>query len=135
MKRVVVLDDDANFADAVKVMIGYAAELRFKEEYTCDCFTNPWDALKYVEENTPDVIISDFDMPIMDGFAFIKEAINLSPDSKFVVMSSADMYSLKYCANNSKVDLEKVKLACKRDPFFEGTIARTVFVREKKDEN
>ena len=45
------------------------------------------DALEYMKENRPDIIISDIKMPIMDGIEMAKIARDYYPDLFFIFLS------------------------------------------------
>ncbi len=45
------------------------------------------DALEKLSETSPDVALVDLCMPVMDGFAFMKEARHLEPDLPMIAMS------------------------------------------------
>ncbi|ATM01005.1 DNA-binding response regulator [Aeromonas sp. CA23] len=58
---------------------------------------NGIDALKAVEEFTPDVIVLDIDIPMLDGFEVIKRLRRSYPDIKILVItaSSSDSFSVR----------------------------------------
>ncbi len=64
MKSILVVDDNRiNLVSAKNVL---------SEEYKVIAVTMGAQALKYLEGNTPDLILLDIDMPEMDGFEVIK---------------------------------------------------------------
>ena len=56
-------------------------------------FTNPNEALSYLENNTPDCLFLDIEMPTMDGFQFIKKLTN--KNFPVVITTAYNQYALK----------------------------------------
>lgn len=95
MLEAVIVDDEikaleslswelANLSDQVKVIAS---------------FTDANEALDYLGKNTPDCLFLDIEMPIMDGFQFIKNLTN----KKFpvVITTAYNQYALKALKNEA----------------------------------
>jgi CheY-like chemotaxis protein len=68
--RVVVVDDDRVSLMAITAMVGsWGAQIRYA---TCAS-----DALRMIQEEAPDVLVSDLYMPEMDGFDLMKRVREL----------------------------------------------------------
>jgi len=69
MLEAVIVDDE------IKALKSLTWELtNFSEEINVSAsFTNPFEALAYLEKNTPDCLFLDIEMPTMDGFQFIQK--------------------------------------------------------------
>lgn len=69
-----------NFSDEIKVVAS---------------FTNPLEALAYLDnnENTPDCLFLDIEMPTMDGFQFIQKLKN--KDFPVVITTAYNQYAIK----------------------------------------
>lgn len=52
------------------------------------CFENPIEALKYAKNNTPDVVFSDIQMPLMNGIMLGKELKKINPQVNLVFVTS-----------------------------------------------
>ncbi|TVZ16340.1 LytR/AlgR family response regulator transcription factor [Maribacter sp. MAR_2009_72] len=89
MLQAVIVDDEikalqsltwelTNFSDEIKVVAS---------------FTNPHDALIYLEKHTPDCLFLDIEMPTMDGFQFIKKLTN--KNFPVVITTAYNQYALK----------------------------------------
>jgi len=51
-------------------------------------FNSPAEAVSYLKENTPDLIISDFLMPEMNGLEFLREAKKLYPEVSMILLTA-----------------------------------------------
>lgn len=49
-------------------------------------------ALQLCQKHTPNIIITDIRMPLMDGLSFIAEAKKVSPHSQFIILSGYDNF-------------------------------------------
>ena len=82
---IVVVDDEKIVTSAFKTLLmveGYA---------NAHYFNNPEEALLFLQDNRPDLVISDFLMPQMNGLEFLKEVNKLYPEvSKIILTGYAD---------------------------------------------
>ena len=82
---IVVVDDEKNLTSALKAL--------FMTEGFTDfaLFNNPLEAIEFLKQSKPDIIISDFMMPEMNGLEFLSETKKLYPDvSKILLTGYAD---------------------------------------------
>jgi DNA-binding NtrC family response regulator len=81
MAKLLIVDDEESYRQVLAVV--------FKSEgYAVETAANGHDALRYLENNPCDIIISDVRMPDMDGIALLKEVRALSLETG-VVMTTA----------------------------------------------
>jgi len=66
MKRALAVDDSATMRNLVKIALE-------AEGFTVDTAENGREALELTKRNSYDVIISDVNMPVMDGLQFLRE--------------------------------------------------------------
>ncbi len=62
-------------------------------------FTDPFEALRYLEINTPDCLFLDIEMPTMDGFQFIQKLNN--KDFPVVITTAYNQYAIKALKNEA----------------------------------
>ena len=79
--KIVVVDDEKMVTSAFKTL--------FKVEGYSDIhlFNNPEEAVEFLKENTPDLIISDFIMPERNGLEFLREAKRLYPEVSMILLT------------------------------------------------
>lgn len=79
--RFLVVDDDTSLLVCLKLL--------FSRMGTVDTARNGRDALERTSDRHYDVVVSDIDMPIMDGVAFFHEAVKSDPEiaRRFVFLS------------------------------------------------
>ncbi len=66
MKRALAVDDSATMRNLVKIALE-------AEGFTVDTAGNGQEALELAKKNSYDIVISDINMPVMDGLQFLKE--------------------------------------------------------------
>ena len=86
MYRILVVDDEFPILEAMKVMLK-------DSDIPIECIEtaeNGWDALKLVELNIPDIIVTDIKMPVMDGMELIRYLHNKCYRTAFIIISGFD---------------------------------------------
>lgn len=96
-KKVLIVEDDAALSDAFSMTLTFA-------DYKVHIAENGQKALDYLEKETPDIILLDVLMPVMDGREFLK-AYDNKHQIPVVVLSNLDSkkdidYLLKLGAKN-----------------------------------
>ncbi len=95
MLEAVIVDDEikalqslswelTNFSDEIKVLAS---------------FTDPFEALDFLENNTPDCLFLDIEMPTMDGFQFIQKLKNKG--FPVVITTAYNQYAIKALKNEA----------------------------------
>jgi two-component system response regulator MprA len=85
-RRVLVVDDEPQ----VRATVTEALEL---EGYVVTQATNGAEALVILASQSPDVIVLDLWMPVMDGWAFRRAQLATYPHIPVVVLSALDLSS------------------------------------------
>ena len=62
--KIVIVDDSKDITDCLSVL------LKFENFTDINTFDNPNDALNFLENNKPDIVIADFMLPEMSGLDF-----------------------------------------------------------------
>ena len=81
-KKVLIIEDDFTLSDAFGMTLKLA-------KYDVHISENGKKALEYLEEETPDIILLDVLMPVMDGREFLRKFKN-THDIPVVVLSNLD---------------------------------------------
>ncbi len=79
--KIVFLDDDSNATSSLKILFELEG---YKEVQT---FNSASQALEYLSQNRPDVVISDFMMPEMNGTEFLAKVKELYPDLSLILLT------------------------------------------------
>lgn len=82
MYRLLIVDDEAIHRRGLTNMIGL-----LRPEYFISNAKNGLEALEYVHNNRVDIIITDIQMPIMDGLEFIERVRDSFREIKIIILS------------------------------------------------
>ncbi|MCQ2743338.1 MAG: ATP-binding protein [bacterium] len=83
--KIVVVDDEKVVTSAISVLLKVEG---FSDVHV---FNKPKEALDFLKDNMPDIVISDFMMPDMNGLEFLSEVKKLYPEvSKIILTGYAD---------------------------------------------
>ena len=79
--RILVVDDERDYCEVLKMILegnGYITEV---------CFDGR-EALDIMEQNSFDIVISDLNMPVMDGYELLKEIKKREYDTEVVMLTA-----------------------------------------------
>jgi two-component system LytT family response regulator len=95
MIEAVIVDDE------IKALQSLSWELtNFSDEINVGAsFTDPFEALHYLDNHTPDCLFLDIEMPTMDGFQFIQKLKN--KDFPVVITTAYNQYAIKALKNEA----------------------------------
>jgi DNA-binding NtrC family response regulator len=82
VETTVVLVDDEEM-----VLTSLRSFLTLETDYAVETFTNPEAALRFVQENDVDLVLSDYLMPEMDGITFLGEVRKIKPDVPRIILT------------------------------------------------
>ena len=80
-KRILVVDDEEN------ARIGLS-RLLSKEGFVVDSVSNGFEALNYLRQQDVNLIVTDINMPGMNGIAFLKELNKSFPHSNVIMVTA-----------------------------------------------
>ena len=89
MIKAVIVDDEPKAIQSLSwELTNFSNEVEILET-----FSNPEDAIVYLNSNTPDCLFLDIQMPTMDGFQFLKKLSN--KEFPVVITTAYDEYAIK----------------------------------------
>lgn len=95
MLSVIIVDDEPKAIEALKWQLNeYCDGVNILET-----FTNPKDTIRYVGSNYVDCVFLDVEMPIMDGFTFLRHFE--ARDFKVVFITAYDRYAIQAIRHNA----------------------------------
>lgn len=80
-KRILVVDDEENARIALTKLLG-------NEGFDVDCVANGFEALNYLRQQEVHLIITDINMPEMNGITFLKELNKSFPKSNVIMVTA-----------------------------------------------
>lgn len=84
--QLMIVDDEEDARESIVTCIDWE-KIGFRVVATAD---NGEDALEQIESVTPEAVMTDIQMPFMDGLTFIKRLKEKLPDTKVVIFSGYD---------------------------------------------
>lgn len=112
MKNIVLVDDYVNYAEVLKDFI------ESSKNAECTAFSEPLKALEHVKnDGNIDIVITDYEMPRMNGFELASKLLELFPALRIVVCSGHDKRTLESIRNKYNME-EKVEITSKGDMDF-----------------
>lgn len=114
MVRILIADDDANVRDLASRALQSAG-------HQVDCVSDGSEALDHVKANgAPDVLVTDIDMPQLDGISLAKDVGTQSPNVAILLMSG---YSEQLARAS---EIKAAKVATIQKPFTLDAIRQSV---------
>ncbi len=69
------------------VLTSISSFLNLETQYEVVTFTSPTEALKHVDKNEVDLVVSDYLMPEMDGISFLARVMELKPEVPRIILT------------------------------------------------
>ncbi|MEM7116482.1 MAG: response regulator transcription factor [Chloroflexota bacterium] len=131
--RILLVDDQALFREGLRTLLSIWDDLEIVGEAG-----NGQEALTAVSQLTPDVVLMDLRMPILDGVAATRQITQNYPDSKVIVLTTFDDddyvfdglragavgYLLKDVSSDKLV--EAIRAAAQGNSFLQPSVAAKV---------
>jgi PAS domain S-box-containing protein len=80
--HVLHVDDEPGFADLTETFLE-----REEDQFTVETATSATDGVEIIDDRPPDCIVSDYDMPTMDGIEFLRTVRSEYPDLPFILFT------------------------------------------------
>jgi len=80
-KRILLVDDEENARIALSRLLS-------REGYLVNTVANGYEALDYLREHDVNLIVTDINMPEMDGIAFLREASRSFPGINVIMITA-----------------------------------------------
>lgn len=80
-KRILIVDDEENAREALSKILTH-------DGYDVSSAANGVEALNYLRSRDVDLIITDINMPEMNGLAFLRELIRSRPESNVIMLTA-----------------------------------------------
>jgi two-component system response regulator (stage 0 sporulation protein F) len=80
-KRILLVDDEENARIALSRILS-------REGYLVDSVANGYEALNYLREQDVNLIVTDINMPEMDGITFLRELNRCFPGSNVIMITA-----------------------------------------------
>lgn len=87
-RKIIFVDDEVHILKALKKDMEMA-------DIEAEYFTSAEGALGYLKQHQVGIVVSDLNMPGMDGIAFLKEVQKFDPDIYRVILSSTGIENLQ----------------------------------------
>ena len=117
MYRLLIVDDDGYCQDVL-------TDALESEEYELCKADDGLDALEMVQQNPPDLVLLDIDMPKMDGVSALRQMMQNDPRARVVMVSAVNQKEkLAECIQAGAIDFivkpfEKASLRSFFDKYF-----------------
>lgn len=120
MYKVMLVDDETLILNGLKELIDWES-LGLEIVNTS---LNGEEALKKFKESNPDIVITDINMPKMDGLELIKEIKNISKHTRFIILSGYDEFN--YAREAIRLGIENYILKPINEEELEATLKNTI---------
>ena len=117
-KKILVADDDADVRKLLKIFLTYFG-------YEVDCVNDGDDAMRLIEKSNYSLLITDYEMPGINGVELTKKVRNLRPSMPIIGISGAYDIKKDFHAAGATLFMEKpftlsiLKNAMERELLFE----------------
>ena len=99
--RMLIVDDDQTVLTSLERIIRYT----FGESLSLTVMSNSLIASEWIPLNRPDIVVTDFDMPQIDGASLSDVVKTHNPDARVIVYSGSREACELCCQNDRVVDV------------------------------
>lgn len=131
--RVLIVDDQTLFRQGLRVLLSVQQDIEVVGEAQDGA-----EALRRIAEYTPDVVLMDVEMPVLDGVAATRRVVQEFPACQVVILTTFDndeyvfeglrAGALGYLLKDAPVDklIEAIRIAARGESFLQPLIASKV---------
>lgn len=117
MKKVVIVDDEREVVESISKIVDWET---FGFQLTSICL-NAFQALEAIQKDSPDIVITDIKMPVMDGIELIRKTREFDAQVKFIILSGYGEFPLAQQAMKEGVR-EFLLKPCSEDEIIEALL-------------
>ncbi|MDO9288295.1 MAG: response regulator [Thermodesulfovibrionales bacterium] len=99
-KKILVADDDADVRKVLNIFLTYFG-------YEVDCVNDGEDAMILIEKSNYSLLITDYEMPRINGIELIKKVRNLSPSMPIIGISGLHSSRNEFLTAGASLFMEK----------------------------
>jgi len=81
MEKVLIVDDEENARIGLKKLLS-------REGYQVAAVSNGFEALEHLDQDSVDLVITDINMPEMNGLVFLRELIRSFPTTSVIMVTA-----------------------------------------------
>lgn len=126
--KIVIVDDEPRHRKGLSNLIG-----KLRPDYKIEQFKNGYDAFEFIKDNEAEIIITDVEMPTMDGLEFLKKYKEINNSCKVIILSGYPNF--KYAQNALSLGAFDYILKPVDQDTVEDILARVEKAIKKEDEN
>lgn len=93
MSTILIIDDQSTSRKILEQLVS-----TLSGHVIAKSFADPMEALDWVGENQPDLVLTDYKMPNMDGIEFTRRFRDIHPDIPLVVVTALEEREIRYQA-------------------------------------
>ena len=93
MTRILIIDDQTTSRQILEELVS-----SLSENITTESFSDPLTALAWLQTNPPDLVLTDYKMPRMNGVEFTRRLRSIYPDVPVVMITSMEDREIRYQA-------------------------------------
>lgn len=120
MYKILLVDDEPLILESLKKTIGWESLNTQVVGTAC----NGQQALRFIQTNAPDIVLSDIRMPVMDGLELAKAAKEIRPEIRIVLISGYDDFA--YAQQALRIGVEDYVLKPIKNQTVEEAIRQIV---------
>ena len=113
--RILILDDEEDLADLIK-------DLLEPHGFVARAYTDPLEAVENIRREPADIVLSDYNLPKMNGVEFFKAVVTECPKCRLVLISGGHLDRIDEFNTKSEVQIHGLL----SKPFQEDTLLKVL---------